>query len=490
VKSDPTSLNTVIKSEAKVASIYTISTFLTQVGSFLIVPFFWQKLSISDYGIIGIVEIIGSFLGMFLALQLDISITRFYYEWAPEERKWRVGNIWIFSSICIFVLGSFSLLILYFISDLLFRDVPFFPFIFLGLIGFLISRLTIVPFATLRIINNAYLFASLSVVTFFIQSGLNIYYVLILNYGLNGYFVSNIIGNLISLFLITIFMFKIAKPCLKFKPLVEALKFSLPQIPASTISGLTGLMDRYLLQRYASLEVVGVYSICLKFTNLVLHVHNSIKISFIPFMVKAIAKDRNEGIHLISRMQLFYLFPILIFGLAINLFIKDFVIWVNREDYFPIIDWIGWLILPSIISTFSIYLAPGLFLSKRSDLTWIPAAVQLTIVVVFGLLFIPTLQMTGVVISRYASVISLFLTMLWLSNKQYFIPINWLKIHWILALFIFISLVSAWWNTDDWLLSLLFHVFFIVVFIAIGSVSLFGIKKSKTFFLRRNLESL
>jgi O-antigen/teichoic acid export membrane protein len=459
-----------LKVEVRGASIYTFATFLTQFGSFLIVPFFWQKLSLNDYGIIGVVEIIGSFLGMFLGLQLDISITRFFYEWEFSERKWRVGNIWVLSSLSTLIIGGLSIRVLSLVTGLLFSDVDFYPYIFLGLVSLIISRLTVVPFAAFRIINMPILYAVLSTSIFLIQSGLNIYYVLILESGVEGYFVSNILGSLISLLIVSAVMFRFAKPCLKYEALKEPLQFSLPQIPASIISGLSNLMDRFLLQKYASLEILGIYALCLKFTNLVLHLHNSLKISFVPFMIKTLREEKMEGMAMVKKIRILYLVIIMAFGLSIVLFIKDFVSWIDKSEYYPIIEWMPYLIFPVIISTFTVYLAPGLFLSKRSDLSWIPAVGQLLIVFVSGIMLIPEYKMSGVIYSRYLSVISLFLITFYLSQKYYPIAVNWNKLILLNGLIIVITVFSQTMNIENILISISLNFLLLSIFLFISLI--------------------
>lgn len=423
-----------LKREAKSASIYTLATFLTQLGSFLIVPLFWKRLSIVDYGIISVTEMIGSFLTLFLGLSLDFAITRFYYEWPVEQRKQRVGTLWVLSWTSSILLGGCSVIFLSFVSKLLFPTVAFYPFIFLGLIGTILSSLSVIPYATIRIAHKPLLYFIYSLTNFCIHTLLNIYFVLILSEGVQGYFVSNIVFGIIGSLISGIVMLRFAVPCIRLDGLRSAFKFSLPNIPASLISGVTLLIDRFLLQQFASLNVLGIYAVSLKFTNLVLSLHNALKLSYVPYMVKAVEEDRTEGIVNLARIRLFYMLPIFVFCMAIAIFIKDFVYYVNRSEYFPVVQWVPWLIGPVLLSTFIIYLAPGLFLAKRTDKIWIPTAAQLLVASTSGLLLIPSFQLVGVVISRYVSVITIFLVNIVLSQKYYPIPIPWLKLSLLIGL--------------------------------------------------------
>lgn len=462
-----------LKKETQSASIYTLSTFLTQFGSFLIVPFFWQKLSIVDYGIIAIVDIIASFLTMFLGLQLDMSISRFYHEWPEDERSEKLGTLWLVSWISIIFLGIISIAVFSGISDFLFPDIPFYPFIFLGLTSVIISKLSTVPYATIRISNKPMLYASYSLISFIVQMSLNIYFVLILDQKLNGYFISMIIGSIIISILGVLIMLRFARPCFKLGTIKESLKFSLPQIPASTISGISAMMDRFLLQRFASLEIIGIYSLSLKFSSLVLQLHSALKISFLPFLYRSIAKNNKYELVNLTNMRLFYVLPLIVFSLAVSLYIKDFVYWIDSPDYFPIISWVPWLIGPALISSCVFYFAPGLFLAKRTDLNWIPATVQGVTIFFGGVILIPLWGISGVVIAKYASALSLFLVTYFLSQKFYAIPVKWVKLGVILLFFVLAIFISEQISINGLLQSVSFNTFLIFVFSTI-SLSILG----------------
>ena len=64
----------ILKAESKDTLIYVLSTFITGFGSFLIIPLYWSKLSLSDYGIIAVIELISGFLKIFLGLNLEQGI--------------------------------------------------------------------------------------------------------------------------------------------------------------------------------------------------------------------------------------------------------------------------------------------------------------------------------------------------------------------------------------------------------------------------------
>ena len=424
----PTSFLPVLKREAQHASIYTLATVTTQVGSFLVVPLFWRKLSLADYGIISLTEVIGTFMTLFVGISLDTSITRFYYEWPDALRKRLVGTLWVLNWLSCAVFGVFATVLIWLGSSFLFPDVAFYPYLFLGLILTTIRSLFVVPYATIRIVNSPRLYTTYSLVNFSVQMSLNILFVLVLDKHLYGYFTSSILGAGVVAALGGVIMLRFATPCIEKEGLRESLRFSLPSIPTSILSAITQVLDRFLLQQFASLEVLGVYAVSLKFTNLLVYLHNALKLSYVPFMVKSISDDCKSGVQMLMRVRLLYLFPLFVTGLTVAVFVRDFVQLSGRSEYSQVAAWVPWLVGPALISTLTIYLAPGLFLAKRTDLTWIPQNVQLSAVVVAGFALIPRFQLTGVVISRYFSTVSLFVVTLVISQRQYPIAAQWRRL--------------------------------------------------------------
>lgn len=456
--------------EVRQASFYTATNFATQFGSFLIVPLFWQKLTLVDYGVIGLTEMIATFLQLFLGLSIDSSITRFYYEWPASERRRRVGTLWMLSWAACIASGAVSIGVFAMASGWLFPDVAFYPYIFFGLIVAILRSMLAAPDSTIRIVNSPRLYAWYTLGAFSQQMSLSILFVLVLDRGLYGYFVSSIIGGAVSVALSGVIMLRFATPALERAGLDEALRFSLPSIPTSIISAVTQVTDRFLLQRYASIEALGIYSISLKFTSLVLHLNNSLKLSFLPYMTKGIAADVGAGVRAVVYARRYYMVPLVVGSICIAVFIDDFVRMAGQPEYVAVAEWIPWFMGPVLISTLTLYYAPGLFLGKRTDLTWIPQMVQLAMVAAAGVLLIPRLGLGGVVVSRYASTVVLFACTLVLSQRVWPIAVEWGYLACIFGIAALSAVIGAGINTGSPWLDLAIRA--VIVSAAVGALSL------------------
>ncbi len=428
-----------VNKEGKDALIYVLSNALIQFGNLIVVPLFWKKLSPEDYGIIAITEIIGAFLGIFLGLSLEQSINKFYYEWTGEQRKRGIGAIWVVSWSSSIIFGILSIFMFSFITEYIFNGINFYPYIYMGLISIVLNSLGIITFTTLRIKRVPWLYSIYSLSIFLIYLSLRTYCVLIDNQGLIGYFKANIVGASIIIALAIVIMSKFARPCLRNSGLIASLKFALPIIPSSIISVFTSISDRFILQNVASLSILGIYSISLKFASIITVLHDGIKSSYSPYLWQTVNKEINAK-YIIAKKATIFIMPIYIAGIFISLYIDDIIQLINRPLYFPVADLVPWVVGFTLISCHYLYYSPGMMLGNRTDLLWIPATLQL--IALYASIF--TFKQVGfveIIIAKYVATLVYFLTSYYLSQRYYCVPYKINRLILISCVYIFLLTV-------------------------------------------------
>ena len=114
----------------------------------------------ADFGILAVIAVIGAFQALLSSLSLDLAITRFYYEWPEALRRRNLGAIWTWNWIATLAVGVLFLLAFQVLGPLLFRDVPYDPWLILGIVGNLLANLFIIPASTIRIKRLPWLFGA------------------------------------------------------------------------------------------------------------------------------------------------------------------------------------------------------------------------------------------------------------------------------------------------------------------------------------------
>lgn len=416
------SFHNLLKLEIKDSFFYTVATIITQLGNFLIIPLFWKVFTPTDYGVIAITEIIGVFLSVVLGLSLDQSITRFYYEWPEEEKSRRIGAIWILSWGSSLILGTLAIILFFFLNSILFPEVNFYPIIFLGLVNTILVSMTTVVLTTIRIKKMPKLFCGYRLSTFFLQIGLCVYYVLVLKKGLPGYFTALVISSFITSIGSFLLMSRFGTLCLRNAFIKESLCFSVPMIPSALISAGTSILDRFILKQFCSLEILGIYSLAMKFASLITVVQNSLKLSYGPFFMKNIHKENGQDV--IYRMAGFYIYPLFFSGLFLSLFVDKIIILISQPLYFSIIEYVPYLVVITIVGALNVFYANGIILSNKTHLLIIPALVQF-VTIFTGVILIPSFQIYGIIIAKAISIISFVGVSIFISNRVYKIKYNW-----------------------------------------------------------------
>jgi O-antigen/teichoic acid export membrane protein len=419
------SLAPILRAEARDAVVFTSSTLISRVGAFLLLPLFLSRLSPEDFGILAVIAVVGAFQVLVGSLSLDLAVTRLYYEWPEAERRRNLGSIWVWNWIATLGSGALFLVVMPFLAPFLFPDVPYEPWLPLGIVSNTLAGLLVLPATTIRIKRLPWLFAAWSVGSFVVTGGLGLWFVLVLGLGLSGYISSLIVANAALASAGIVLMLRFSRPSITSPGLRGALHFSLPALPSAVISTVGVTLDRILLAQFATLHTLGIYAVAMKFVELIGALHQSLKMTFVPFTMQHVAADVERGRQLVGSVIPFYLIPYLAATLGLVLFIEPVVRIIDQPEYFPVVEWVPWLAGAYLIACLFVYFGNGMLLANRTDLLTIPAAAQLAAMTVTGFLLIPPFQLAGVVATRYAGAIVLFGSSLYLSRRVFRIEHRW-----------------------------------------------------------------
>lgn len=419
------SLRPVLKGEARDAFIFTGSNLLNRVGGLLLLPLYWSRLSPDDYGILAVVAVIAAFQALLSTMSLDLAVTRFYYEWPSADRRRNLGAIWSWNWLLTFISGGSFLLLLMFLGPVLFATVPYYPWLFLGIIGNTLGSLFVIPAATVRIKRLPWLFAAYNLMAFAVSTALGVWFVLVLDQGIRGLLISIVLSNFLLATLGGLLMLRFSQPALTAPGFRDALRFALPATPAALIGTVGAILDRLLLTQFASLHTLGIYSVSLKFVDVVNALHASIKMSYGPFLMKTVAEDLKHGRDVVAALTPYYLIPYFVVGLALSLFIGPVVHLINRPDYFEVVVWVPWLAGEAVFGSLPAFYGNGLLLGRRTELLSVPAGVYLLVLVITSVALVPPFQLAGLVVSLYISDAVLFGVNVYLSQRAYYFRHRW-----------------------------------------------------------------
>ncbi len=255
-----------LKDIAKHSIVYGSGTLLRKAIGFFMIPIYTHFLMPEDYGILEMLELFTSIFGILVFIAIRSAITRIYYEYdGTEERREVIStallSTLVFCGVAVVLAVGFS----DGISKLIFMKADYGGFVTLVLVTFYLQAIGDIGFTYLQIKQQSGLFTFLSTVKVIVQLSLNILFLVVLKQGVKGL----LVGGLIASALVAVYFFVTvtAETRLRFskKKLIQILTFGLPLVPANMATFVVNYIDRYLLNYYGSLRIVGIYSLSYKF---------------------------------------------------------------------------------------------------------------------------------------------------------------------------------------------------------------------------------
>lgn len=286
--------------------VYGLSSVVARFINYLLVPFYTMYFNPAEYGIVGLVYAAIMFLGVLYSFGMESAYIRYAKGSGTDDKK-------VFVTLQLSLLGVATALglLLYFAAKPLLLPLMSLDFeggaqLFVLMLSILwLDSLTIVPYAHLRIVRQSWVYAIIKLVNVIINVSLNLYLVIVLGWGIEAIFISNIIasGAAVVMLMIACRTMYAGKP--EFAILKTALIFGLPYVPNGIGFAINEVIDRFFLVRmdeatieaiyghpYTADEITGIYNACYKIAVFMLLGVQMFRLAWQPFFMRyAEAKD-------------------------------------------------------------------------------------------------------------------------------------------------------------------------------------------------------
>ena len=419
----------VLKSTVKSTAIYGIGNLSSRLIGFVLIPIYTSHLSISEYGIMGMLEISAQIIIALLGMGLYNAFFRWYWD---EQYNGQQKSI-LFT----IIITILSLSIVFFIPIILYRkslaiillDSPQYSHLIILLyISSSIEVLNILIVTLIRIKDKPVLFTILMLTKLIISLSLNIYFVVFENKSVAGVYYAQIIGASSFLILSSGFVLREVKFSLKTKILKEMLKYSSPLLIVALSGIVLNITDRYVLKFYTNMGEVGKYSLGFKLSNTIrVFIITSVNMALQPTIYKMIYEPNNKRFY--SKVMTYYSFILMPFVLGISIFGKEIIELLSKNPDFNS----GYKVIPIIsLGLFFTMLRDtaltGINISKKTHLTARIIIVSMIFNIFLSLLLVKQFGYIGAAVSVTVSQFIFFVLVYYYSQKVFYIPYELKKI--------------------------------------------------------------
>jgi O-antigen/teichoic acid export membrane protein len=259
---EPAAIAAEIRTAMRHSAVYGLGNVLAKGIGFLMLPFYTRFLTPVDYGVLEILDLSMSLLGMFVSMGITAALLRCYARADSEtEKKKAVSTAFIFVIASSLLLALLGIGLVRPISGLLFGPKVPSTYLLLSFTSFVLGYICSLPRTYLRALDAPGTLVTMDTIGLFVILSLNILFIAVLHTGLVGIILSTLIVNVIQS--VGLSVWTVWKAGLGFKNayLRDMVSFGSPLILANLAVFALNFSDRFFLQHLRSLDLVGVYSV-------------------------------------------------------------------------------------------------------------------------------------------------------------------------------------------------------------------------------------
>lgn len=413
-----------IKSLSKQTLIYGTSTIIGRFLNFILVPFYTNVFPPSEYGIVAVIFAYIAFLNIIYSFGFEAGYFRFASSGEIGDEKQNFSqpffiillNSILFSGIILIFRGPISVLI----------DINSTTILVYSAFILFFDAIALVPFAYLRLRNKAKLFASIKLVNISVNVILNLVLILVLKWGLEAVFISNLAASLLTVLLLSPVIVKNITFKFNSELFRELWKFSIPYLPAALASMVVQVISILILRLLVDIKTVGIYNANYKLGIFMMLVVSMFEYAWRPFFLNN-AKEPNAK-ELFSKVLTIFagaaslVFVILTFTIDDIIKIplpvkgKGFLL---GQSY-----WSGVIIVPIVLFAYlflGLYtnLIAGIYIEKKTKYLPFITGLGAVLNVITCFALIPVWGITGSAISTLVSYIAMATAMYFVAQRFY-----------------------------------------------------------------------
>ena len=269
--------------------IIAIGKFSTQVLSYFLLPLYTSILSTSEYGIYDLLVTICIFVIPLITIMMEESMFRFLIDEEEETGKKKV-----MSTACIYALVSTAIWCGLGYLVLTIIGYEYRTVFILYMISSILMKLTN---GTSRGLSKIKIYSLSNVILSILTIGLNILFIAVFRWGVNGLLYSTVIANVLTCIFV-LFKLKVynyVKPrYFDKKKLKVMIKYSFPLVPNNISWYIINISDRIVVSSILGSSVNGIYAMANKFPNIMNNFSSFFFTAFKENVAIAVKKDNYE----------------------------------------------------------------------------------------------------------------------------------------------------------------------------------------------------
>lgn len=411
-----------IKKTSKQTLVYSVGNVLPKLVGFVLIPLYLSKLSTYAFGVLTILFSISQIMIGIFGFNIHTAMLRWLEVDKSKDYKKSIVFTAFISTILIAV--TISLMTIPFskeISIALFSTTDYSVYFIWLVISSGVGIINNIPLNLIRYFEKPYYYILISSIKFIIILGLNFYFLLYTNLGIEGIIIAELVGNIYLLLQSAHFIYSNMIAVFNYNAFLGMFKYGLPLI-FSTLSTLAlSLSDRFIIKYYLGDSNVGIYSLGNKIASFInVFIIQSFQLGFLPIALKKFSdpKSKRFFVKVFTYFTLLLVYTALFFALFSMEIVKYFS---SNKSYWAAYTVIPALSLGFVLRGMQYIISLVFYYEKKTHYNAVIVLISALINILLNILLIPIIGILG---AAWAFVISTFILIImtyFYSQKFYFL---------------------------------------------------------------------
>jgi len=407
-------------------ALYILGSALSQGLGFLLFPFFTRVLSPHDYGVIDLVGLAATLVGVTVALEVSLGLGRHFFETDDlDERRTLASTALIFTLVAYSLAAILALMFDKRLAVILFGPDARSSLMAVAILGLWCSGILYITQFLLQIQLRPAAFGVVTLVTAVFGVGSSAILVLGFKIGVLGALIGQPVGATAG----AIVAFGLSRPLFRIRfdlaRLKSMLAYSIPLIPASLGVFLNAYADRLAIRSRLSVADVGVYGAGYRLALIVSLLLLGLQGALSPLVLSR--HGETETPRELARLFRLFCAIALTVLLLFSLFATELLHVLTRPAYYGGARVVPFVIAGSFFGGMYVF-APGLNIVKRTRLLGFVVGITgaVNLIVAFGL--VNPLGIRGPALAFLVACGGGFVAVMVLSQRVYPVPHDWRRL--------------------------------------------------------------
>jgi O-antigen/teichoic acid export membrane protein len=407
--------------------VYGAGVLASKLASFIMLPVYTHYLTTRDYGVLELLGTTIDVIGMIAGMGLAAGVFKHYAETRTAlERRQLLSTVMVATAVTSLAVAALGFIASPWLSRVLFgpRFTPeYFRIVFLT---YFFQNIAGLALLMLQAEERSKLFVTLNVAKLVVTLLLNIWFVVVIRWGIRGVLISNLAATAMLSVGLGAYVMRQVGLSFSTEQFKKLARFGTPLVVSTLGSFILTFSDRYFLNHYTGTGAVGIYSLAYKFSFLLS------TLTVIPFAQIweprrfAIAR-RHDAREIYRRMFLYMNLALFAGSIAIILFIKDGLSVMVAPAFFPAYKLVPILLVVTIIQQWTAFCNLGLFVTDTTKPIAVAAILAVIADLLLNLMLIPRYGMLGAAWATTAAYGIRFAIIYVFAQKRYRIDYPWAK---------------------------------------------------------------